>query len=339
MVTSDSSDHRCDVAMLVDEETGSHTNSGDFVLERGSMEAHVLKCLRARYRRVETVPFGPDVVETMQRLREIDPGIVFNVTEWVRGDRRLDHAITGLLEIMELRYTGTGPVGLQLARDKALSKQIVAALGVAVPRHFVVNGGGVRRHGLPFPVVVKPQYGDGSDEIGKRSVVHNEREFRARVKALRARSGEPLVCEEFVPGRDLFVALLGNTPQVLPAIELVIGRKDAAMPRIFTYRLKHDQRYRARWRAHCRRARIDPAVARTIAAASSKIFHALQLRDYARLDFRLTGENRLVFLEANPNPDLAPHTLGRNRCFVGFEYPDLIRRIVETARRRYRGGG
>lgn len=326
---------RCDVALLVDEETGEYRPSGRFVPESDDVEEKVLRALRKRYRRVEVVPFSPKVVDTIERLRKLKPRIVFNLTEWVDGDRKLDAAIGGLLEMLKLRYTGTGPDGMQITRDKALSKQIVAELGIAVPRCFVVNGG--RLAGVPdldFPLIVKPRFGDGSDEITKRSVVRNWRDLRTQARSIRARLKEPAVCEEFVSGRDLYVGLLGNEPRVLSPVELVIGSRHRSAPQFATYRLKNDPRYRAKWRIHYRRARLDGKTMRTVIETSRRIFHALQLRDYARLDFRLTGDNRLYFIEANPNPDLDPHALNRSGCFSGIRYRALIARIVESARKR-----
>ena len=328
---------RCEVAMLVDEETGTQLKSGRFVPDRNSVEAYVFEILRASYRNVEIVPFDPGIVGTIEALRALKPRIVFNLTEWIDGDRTLDQAITGLLEIMKLPYTGTGPEGMQLARDKALSKTIAAGLGVDVPRYFVLNcGDRVRNPGLAYPLIVKPQFGDASEEIRKNSVVKSELELRTRVKVMRERIDEPLICEEFIPGRDLYVALLGNEPEVMRPVQLVIGKKGASAPQFATYRLKNDGAYRTRWRIHWREARLDRAMARAINDASRRIFHALKLRDYARLDYRLTPDDRLVFIEANPNPDLAPHAMGMNRCFVGVRYSVLIRRIVEAARERAR---
>jgi len=324
--------------MLVDWETGERNRSGRFAPDRGSMEQRVFESLHARYPRVTVVPFGPDIAATLTELRKLRPRIVFNLTEWVDGDRTLDHAIAGLLEMMKFRYTGTGPAGMQLCRDKALSKQIAAAAGVDVPSCFSLGRGErIENPGLPFPLIVKPQYGDGSDEIGKASLVRTPRELRKRVKALRSRLKEPVVCEEFIPGRDIYVGIIGNEPRVLAPTEMVIGSRKASAPQFATYRLKNDGSYRTKWRVRYRLAALPKPVMRKIADFSKKAFRALQLRDYARLDFRLTNEGRLVFIEANPNPDLTPHTLGRNLCFVGIEYRNLIPRIVETARKRYRG--
>jgi D-alanine-D-alanine ligase len=328
---------RCDVAMLVDDESGERSKSGRFVLDRSCMEAHVLNALRPRYKRIAVVPFGPHIAATLAELTKLKPRIVFNLTEWVAGDRKLDHAIAGLLEMMKFRYTGTGPAGLQLCRDKSLSKHLVAAAGVDVPRSFTLSPGDrIQNPGLPFPLIVKPQFGDGSDEIGKNSLVRTPRELNVRVRAIRSRLQEPVVCEEFIPGRDIYVGVIGNEPRVLAATEMVVGSKKASAPKFATYRLKYDGAYRTKWRVRYRLATLPPRVVRQVKDYGTKVFRALKLRDYARLDFRLTDEGRLVFIEANPNSDLTPHTLGQNLCFAGIEYRNLIPRIVETARKRYR---
>ncbi len=337
MARPNSKNQRCDVAMLVDAENGERDQSGRFVLDGGSMEQSILKSLRARYARVAVVPFGPDIVATLAELRKLKSKIIFNLTEWVDSDRKLDHAIAGLLEMMEFRYTGTGPVGLQLARDKALSKQIVAARGVDVPCWFTLERGErIANPGLPFPLIVKPQFGDGSDEITKGSLVRTPRELRRQVRAIRSRLDESVVCEEFIPGRDIYVGLIGNEPRVLAPTEMVVASRKASAPKFATYRLKNDGSYRTKWRVRYRRALLPKRVMRKISEFSEKVFRALKLRDYARLDFRLTDDDRLVFIEANPNPDLTPHNLGMYLCLSDIEYCHLIPRIVETARKRYR---
>lgn len=236
--------------------------------------------------------------------------------------------------MMGLRYTGTGPEGMHLARDKALAKRIAADAGVEVPRHVVMNGRTGSTAALTFPVIIKPQFGDGSDGIGNSALARNRDQLLARIDSIRKRRTEALLCEEFVSGRDLFVALLGNEPRVMPPLELVIGRNAAGGPRFATFNVKNDAVYRRRWGVRYRRAVLRPEVLKGIEDASRRIFQALKLRDYARIDYRLTPDNRLVFLEANANPDLTPHTFGRNVCFAGVAYPDLITGIVEAALQR-----
>lgn len=330
---------RCDVAMLVDAEVGEWLPSGQFLLDRGSMEVKVLAMLRSRYSNVVTLPFGPDVLKSLKRLDELRPRMVFNLTEWLDGDRTLDHAIAGMLELLRLPFTGTGQIGLQICRDKGLSKQIVASVGVDVPHGFSLpRRAPIRNQGLAYPFMVKPQVGDGSDGVSKESLVGTPTQFRRRVMSLRSRFNGPVLCEEYVPGRDIYVGVLGNRPRVLAPTEMVIESRRPNAPKFATYRLKNDGAYRSKWRVRYRLADLPSPLLRKVRQFGAAAFLALKLRDYARLDFRLTDEGRLVFLEANPNPDLTPHTLGQNLCFVGVDYHDLIPRIVEIARRRYQRG-
>lgn len=323
----------CEIAVLVDEEIGARDAGGRFVVDPGTMEAHVLSSLEARHTRVCVVPFDPAITPTIEELRALGPRLVFNLTEWVGGDRRLDAAIVGVLEMMNLPYTGSGPDALQLARDKALAKSVVAGLGIRVPQHVILNGR-VPDGDLPLPAIVKPQFGDGSDGIARSALVKTGEELGRRLAAIRRVSDEPVLCEEYIEGRDLFVALLGNEPRVMPPLELVVGRKAPGSPRFATYRIKNDAAYRTRWRVRYREARVGAEVLAAIEDASRQIFSALKLRDYARIDYRLTPDDTLYFLEANPNPDLTRHTFGRDRCFAGVSYPELIASIVDAALER-----
>ena len=145
------------------------------------------------------------------------------------------------------------------------------------------------------------------------------------------------MCEEFIPGRDIYVGVIGNESRVLAPTEMVVGSKKASAAKFATYRLKNDGAYRTKWRVRYRLAKLPPRLMRQVQDYGKKVFRALKLRDYARLDFRLTDEGRLVFIEANPNSDLTPNTLGRNLRFGGIEYRNLVPGIVETDRKRYRG--
>jgi D-alanine-D-alanine ligase len=284
---------------------------------------------------VVIVPFDPGVTATIAELRALKPRVVFNLTEWVDGDRQLDAAVTGLLDMLKLPYTGSGAQALQICRDKSLAKQVVARVGVKVAQEMVIAPGEpVRTPAFDFPLLVKPLYGDGSDSIGKRSLVRNLAQLRERVRAVHRKFRQPALCEQFVPGDDIYVALLGREPRVMRPIQVVIGRKHPMAPLFATYNVKNTAAYRMRWRVHWIEPKLPAAVMREIKRASQAAFRALKLSGYARFDYRLTPDNRLVFLEANPNPDLDPHSFGTNRCFAGMRYADAIRVIVETARRK-----
>jgi D-alanine-D-alanine ligase len=327
---------RCDIALLIDQEAGHRGRKGVFVPDRNSVEAYLLAELSARHGRVVVVPFETDVSATVAALAALKPRLVFNLTECLDGNRRLDHAIAGVLDLMALPYTGTGPAGLLLARDKALSKHIVASRGVAVPRYVVAaRVPDLRCHGLAFPVIVKPQFGDASEGISRAALVRDDAALRTRVRALVQRLRQPVICEEFVPGRDLYVGLIGNgRPEVVRPVELVIGRRHRTAPLFATEQLKGSGSYRTRWRVGWRRARLPEALLAQIRRASRAVFAALEFRDYGRVDFRLAPDGRLVFIEANPNPDLHPHAYGNHFNLGGGPYRDLVERIVRAARRR-----
>lgn len=328
---------RCDIALLVDAEAVDRRINGLYVPDRSSVEAYLLTELRNQGLNVTALPFVADVESTIAALRALKPRLVFNLTECVDGDRSQDAAIAGLLDLLRIPYTGSGPGGLRLARDKALSKHIAADLGVAVPRYFVIPAQGpIRNPRVPYPLIVKPQFGDGSDEVRGNSLVKNERELARRVRVLRRRIHAPLICEEFIEGRDLYVALLGNKPEVMPAVELVIGRRGPGAPTFASFKLKNDGAYRSRWRIRWRVAKLSGNLRRDVEAASRAIFHALEQRDYGRIDYRLTPDGRLVFIEANANPDLHPHAMGNNQCFAGVAWGDALRRIVNEALSRAR---
>lgn len=329
---------RCDIALLIDQEAGHRGRDGAFVPDRNSVESYLLAELSARHGRVVVVPFESDVPATVRALADLEPRLVFNLTECLDGDRRHDHSIAGVLDLMGLPYTGTGPAGLLLARDKALSKHIVASRCVAVPRYVVAAGeADLRCHGLAYPVIVKPQFGDASEAISRAALVRDDAALRARVRAVTRRLG-PVICEEFVPGRDLYVGLIGNgRPEVVAPVELVIGRRHRAAPLFATEQLKGSGSYRTRWRVSWRRARLPDAALAQIRRESRAVFAALDFRDYGRVDFRLAPDGRLVFIEANPNPDLHPHAYGNHFNLGGGSYRDLVDRIVRAARRRCAG--
>ena len=323
------------VVLLVDQETGRYARNGVFAVDRGSVEAQVLAALQRQHATVVVLPYDVDATKSALALQALHPRLIFNLTEWIDGARARDHEITALLDRLHLRYTGTGAAGLKLCRDKVAVNRIAGRLGVDVPRNFVIRAGQrVAASPLGYPLFIKPAQGDGSDHINRRSLVRSTRELRERVRVLRAKKAGPLLCEAYIPGRDVFVALLGNTPQVLQPLVLALGRQSANAPRFATARLKHDAAYQRLWQVKYREAALPLSVMKQLGQDCQRLFHALHLRDYARFDFRLTPEGRLVFIEANPNPDLGRHTFGRERCFVGVPYPELIRRIADAARRR-----
>lgn len=301
-----------------------------------SMEFDVALGLRALGHQVRVLAFGPDVHETIRELTATRVDLVFNMTEEVRGDRSKDVNIAALLELFDLPYTGAAPLGMMLGRDKVLSKQIVEQHGLKVPGFESVPVGATKlRKSLSFPVLVKPQLGDGSEGIHLKSLVRRPEDVAAQVSYIHELTGQPAVCEEFIGGRELKVFIYGDKRlTALPAGELKFGGALDGGPDFATARVKTDPAYREKWRVTYEAANLSPKVEAYVAQVCKKIYALLAMRDYARLDMRLTPEGELYFIEANPNPALRPRGFGGVSEWSGIDYLYLLDRIVKTARAR-----
>lgn len=322
--------------MLVDHAAVQERSRGEYFLQPGTHEEHIRRALRRLNTQVSVLPFFPELSKTLDSLRSAKPRVVFNLTECLGENRRLDAAIVAVLDLLRLRYTGTGFEGLQMARDKAVAKAIVAGFGVLTPKTYSANVlGRVKIRKFQGRAIVKPRNADGSDGIYRSSLVNS-----AAAAVLQARRASkyvsgPFMCEEFIDGTDIYVSVLDG--QVLPPVKLAIGRNSSGAPTFATKKLKHDDAYRARWRVGYAPAELSKASLNKVCSQSLIAFRALKLRDYARLDFRLDETGNPHFIEANPNPDLDPaEAFAWSSRHAGISYETLILRILELAGRRAR---
>jgi D-alanine-D-alanine ligase len=308
----------------------------------GLTERHVAMALRELGHRVRVVGVGHDVHALVGALLGEPTDVVFNLAEQFRNDRRLDAHVAGLLEMLHLPYTGAGPAGLMICRDKGLCKQLLGlhkvhcpAFVAFVPRRRLR----VPKH-LAYPLIVKPRFEDASDGIARTSIVHDEQALTERVRFVHEQWGQVAIAEEYVEGRELYVGVLGNERlQVFPARELRFGAAADRGPQIATRRVKTDHAYRQKWGIAYDFAELPEDVAERIARVSRRVYRLLQLRDYGRIDFRLTPAGRLHVLEANPNPEIAfGEDLAEAAERAGVGYNALIGRIVRLALRRSAAG-
>jgi len=304
---------------------------------RQTMEFQVSQALRDLGHAVEVVPFRDDVIQTMTALREKAPDVVFNLTEHFGGDRRKDAHVAAMLELLGLTSPGTSTAGLMLCRDKAVCKRVLGYHRIRQPLFHEVPVGRSRPAGrLAFPMIVKPLFEDASDGISLASVVRTREELDERIALVHGKMKQPAICEEFIEGREIYVALLGNERlQVLPPRELIFGPREDGGPTIATARVKFDDAYRKKWGIEYRHAEIEPALEKQIARISKRVFRLLAMRDYGRIDLRITPDNEVAFIEANPNPALGVEDdVAESAYRAGLTYPQLIERIVQQAARR-----
>jgi D-alanine-D-alanine ligase len=278
-------------------------------------------------------PVGADAVGALVELGRLRPRAVVNLCDDLPGSSAHEMHFAGGLELLGLPYTGAAPLALGLCRDKAKTKLILRGHGIPTAPFVLAVDEDTPLEGLRFPVIAKPAYEDGSLGITDASVAADEPAARRAIAAVGARFGAVLV-EEFIEGRELNVPVFGNDPpRVLPVSEIDFSGLPAGLPHICGYEAKWegtDPRY-AGTVGVCP-APLEGQQLNRIEHWSALAFHALGLRDYARIDWRLSPTRGLMALEANPNPDLSP-TSGfvRSLRAADIDFSEFVRRIVEDA--------
>lgn len=301
-------------------------------------EFRVVSALKNLGHTVHCLGVGDRLEPIIADLTEHRPDLVFNLTEQYRDQRRLDKNIAGLLELLDIPFTGSGSVGLMLSRHKGLCKQLLSTRRIHVPRFYVVPLGKTTRlpRGMHFPLVVKPLYEDGSDGISNASLVKTESDLNDRVHMMHDHFLQPAIVEEYIEGRELYVGILGNRRlHVLPPRELEFGSHEGG-PVLATYRVKWNKAYQKKWNLKFRTADLPAPLLDSIGKICRKAYRLLQIQDYGRIDLRLTSDNRLVVFEVNPNPGLdLEDEMARAAEHNGMGYNEMIRRIVDLAHARY----
>ncbi len=242
------------------------------------------------------------------------------------------------LNLLGLRYTGSSPRGLTLAMDKAVAKKILGFHNVASPKFAVFWRGRLDfdADDIAFPVIVKPLREDGSIGIGFDALAGNIKELMERIDGLTGEFNCPILIEQYIEGREIYMGVLGNSPpEALPPVELDLSHLPKGTPRIAGTEVKWSEGTRAYRGSKVRIPKLPKAVLETMERYALTAFQALGLRDYARVDFRLAQE--VVYLiEANPNPYLhSGAEFIRGARASGRTHPGTIIEILELARVRY----
>jgi len=301
----------------------------------------IARALESRGHAVETLAVPPDPIDAVGVVADIvkrAPDLVFNLCESLGGDSRHEIVLPSLFELAGVRYTGSGPLALGTALRKDRTKALLRALAVPTPRAAVSLDGTLPAALPPLPCIVKPAREDASTGIWLRSVVKTPRELAARVTEVHARYQQPVLVEQFIDGRELYVSLLGNGASLtaLPMHEVDFSKMPPGAPHIVTYDGKWvptSQEYKGTTSV---RAEVTAEVAARCAAAARAAFAALELSDYARVDLRLAADGTPYVIDVNPNCDLSDGAgVCRAASFGGLSYPDLIERVVAAAMSRY----
>lgn len=282
------------------------------------------------------VSVGADLLAALGTLAAARPDVVINLCDELPGGSAHEAHLVAALELLGLPYSGAPPLALGLCRDKAKTKILLGASGIPTPPFVLAEDPDFRLEGLRFPVIAKPAAEDGSLGITDESVAVDEPSLRRIAGRIRERYGAVLV-EEYIEGREINVPLFGNAPtRVLPVSEIDFSRLPAGYPRICGYEAKWEDRdVRYRGTAGVCPAPLRDGELRRISDWSLLAFRVLGLRDYARVDWRLSPSRGPQMLEVNPNPDISP-TSGFMRSIraAGLDYPELVAALTAAARSR-----
>jgi D-alanine-D-alanine ligase len=265
-------------------------------------------------------------------VQSFTPHIVFNLLEAFAGITTFDQNVVSYLELLRLPYTGCNPRGLILARDKALSKKLLAYHRVPVPDFTVVGVG--RRPKLPrklrFPLIVKSVFFESSTGISQASVVESDEQLARRVAFIHESLGTAAIVEQFIDGRELYVGVIGNERlDVFPVWEMSFAGMADNRWKIATERVKWSTRYQKTHGIMTDAAVLDEAMVERISHIAKRTYRALDLSGYARIDLRLDEEGRPYVLEANPNPNLAyGEDFAESAEKAGVSYEALLDRII-----------
>jgi len=284
-----------------------------------------------------------EVEPVIAALRAAQPDLVFNLAEAFGGKSALESNVAALLNLLGLRYTGSSPSGLIQAGDKTLTKKVLTFHKIRTPEFATVYRGAVDWAGnISFPLIVKPPQEDASLGITQKSIVRDVRELLETIGSLQAEYQSPALVEQFVEGREFYVGVLGNVnARALPIVELDFSKYPADRPRIASYEAKWGEEGGGTGAEFEGTESVFPTDvpeewAKRMHEVAVDAFHALRLRDYARIDLRVTEAGEVYVIEVNPNCYLeANGEFARAAAKEGIEYGALIAQIVELASARY----
>ena len=299
---------------------------------------HIVRILSTNGYEASGLGVTSDVASAVGELRALKPAAVFNLCESIHGDNRFESLLPLLMELERIPYTGSEPFALSLALRKEKVKEILRACGVPVPQGSLVSvESDLRALTLRFPVIVKPAREDASVGITRASVVNDEKALNARVLHILDQYRQPALVEEYIEGREIYVSLLGQVDgelQIFPFFEIDFSAMPPDRPKIVSFEgkwVEDSVEYKGTRPVRCEglSSEMRDKVAQTALAA----FRSIGLRDYGRMDIRLSADGTPYVIDVNPNCDLSDLAGGFSRAAKtgGLSYKDVILRLVALA--------
>jgi D-alanine-D-alanine ligase len=290
-------------------------------LESGGHEVALLEGDKTLLASLEL--FAPPDPDTRQPT-----GLVVNMAYGIQGESRYTH-VPAMLELAGVPYTGASPLGHAVSLDKAIAKRLMQAAGIPTPAFTLMTEPRAPADPLRYPLIVKPRRESTSYGL---TLAHNQQELDEAVETIVEQYGQAALVEQYIEGREVCVALLGNDPpDVLPAVELSFDdRRSPVMTWADKYHRRADEPTKL-----CP-APLLSALQRTIDEVARATFESCHARDYARVDIRIDRHGQPSVLELNSMASLGERgSYVRAAEAAGLTFDALVNRIVDIAHARY----
>jgi len=279
--------------------------------------------------------------QSLYGLTKCGADLIFNLTESYAGDDTKEMNVAAYMDLLGIPYTGAGPHAHFLAQDKATAKKMFAFHGIRTPYFATAYRGNIdHAHDVNFPLIVKPQSEDGSIGIDAEAVVNSVKELMERVEYVQNEFDSPALIEEYIEGREIYAAILGSYEhtEVLPLVELDLSKLPKGTPKIASRDVKFERDSNAYKLTKSKIAEdLDEQTVQKLSDTALAAYRAVKLRDYGRIDMRLTPSGDVYVIEANPNPWLSSkHEFAMSAKKAGRTYTQLIGEIVQLALDRNR---
>ena len=307
--------------------------------EYDAVVPQVARALRKSGHRVSILGVYGDVKRLISGLWRRRPDLVFNLMEMFGENVFGDIPVAGVLDLLGLKYTGSGPGELYLSQDKGLTKKLLAFEDILYPRFLIFSrqqafetGGNLR-----MPLFVKPLRSDASLGIGGKSLVHDAVQLMERVAFIRKELNDSALAEEYIEGREFFVGVMGNAqPKPLPPVEVDFTGFPEGAPKVLDSKAKWDERSKEYKGTKSVLANLPDELRARLQKVAVDAYRALRVRDYGRVDLRLTDTGEIYVLEVNASCYLEKSSeFAMAAEAAGMKYPELIERIVQLALERY----
>ncbi|HIH31392.1 TPA: ATP-grasp domain-containing protein [Candidatus Woesearchaeota archaeon] len=280
--------------------------------------------------------------KTYEELRRSNIDVAFNVCERFNGSSLFEPHIASMLELLNIPYTGSGPLTLATCINKVRVKEILMHHGILTPNYQVFYSRNKKIDpDLKFPLIVKPVCMDNSIGITADAVARNEEELRSKISYIIRTYDQPALAEEFIDGKEITVGILGNgrSAQVLPLSEVIFNNWGEE-PEVYSYEAKWVKDSKE-WKDVSIKCPADLPKYQEyrIKRTALQVYNVLGCRDYGRIDFRLSKDGVPYVLEMNPNPGISPVIVdGEQPDFMpvaseqaGMSYNELILKIFSEA--------